>query len=479
MSYTTYKVGDIKPALEIKKLPDPPPLTISGILRWAGPSIILGTLSVGGFEAYHAGYMGARGFIGIFWLYWVSAIFQLFLNTEIARWTMATGETVLQGFMRLRPSSKFWGWFTSIFCWIQVAWPAWITGAAAGAAVLFGIGTWEQWSVVALALVWILFAASKYVYKTLEWIMYACFIIANVGITIFTALMTTPECVSDAIRGWLAVGTIPAGISIAAIGPFLLQPAGGFWNFWHTYWVRERGMGMGSYFGRVTGLAFKPEDIRKSGYMVDWKDSNEVRKFKQWIKLNWITLIIFFLILGGVWFTFVASIAGYTAAKVYGLTVPSGWRIAVILAEIFGKVWGPIAFSLFGIVIAASLFDSQFSIYDGVARMFTDTVYIEHPKTAGRRPYRFWYFIFLGALVIYGICCIPLGTPYFIWLIANWLGTLSQPYITLLLIYLNRKYLPEPIRPRWYHVVANVAWSIVLISYFIIWTIFEPPRLGI
>jgi hypothetical protein len=116
--------------------------------------------------------------------------------------------------------------------------------------------------------------------------MYACFIIANVGITIFTALMTTPECVSDAVRGWLAVGTIPAGISIAAIGPFILQPAGGFWNLRHTYWVRERGMGMGSYFGRVTGLAFKPEDIRRSGYMVDWKDPNEVRKFKQWMKLN-------------------------------------------------------------------------------------------------------------------------------------------------------------------------------------------------
>jgi len=474
----TYKIGDIKPALEIRKLPDPPPLTISGILKWAGPSIILGTLSVGGFEAYHAGYMGARGFIGIFWLYWVSAFFQLFLNTEIARWTMATGETVLQGYMRLRPS-KLWAWFASILCWIQVAWPAWITGAAAGAAVLFGIGTWEQWSVVALILVWILFAASKYVYKTLEWIMYACFIVANVGLTIFTILMTTPECVMDAVRGWLAVGTIPAGISIAAIGPFLLQPAGGFWNFWHTYWVREKGMGMGAYFGRVTGLAFRPEDIRRSGYIVDYQDPNEIRKFNQWMKLNWITLIVFFVILGGIWFTFIASLAGYTAAKVYGLEVPSGWRIAVIIAEIFGKVWGPLAFSLFGIVIAASLFDSQFSIYDGIARMWTDTIYTEHPKVAGRRPYRFWYFVMLGALVTYGICCIPLGTPYFIWLIANWLGTLTQPFITLLLIYMNRKYLPKPLRPKWYHVTANVAWSIVLISYFIIWTIFEPPRLGI
>ena len=91
-----WKAGDIKPPLEIKPLPEPPPLTLRGIVAWCGPAVILGTLSVGGFEAYHAGYMGAKLFAGIFWLYLVSSFFQLFLNNEIARWTMATGETILQ-----------------------------------------------------------------------------------------------------------------------------------------------------------------------------------------------------------------------------------------------------------------------------------------------------------------------------------------------------------------------------------------------
>jgi hypothetical protein len=197
------------------------------------------------------------------------------------------------------------------------------------------------------------------------------------------------------------------------------------------------------------------------------------------MKLNGITMVLFFIILGGVWFTFMASLAVYTARSVYGMELPSGWKIAVVISEIFGKVWGPIGFSLFGLVIIAALFDSQFSIYDGIARQFTDSFYVEHPKASEKRPYRFWYFIALTFLVAYGICAIPLGTPYFIWLIANWLGQAAQAYITILMLAINLKFLPKPIRPKWYHLLINIIWIIVLIGYFIIWTVMEPPRLGI
>ena len=79
--------------------------------------------------------------------------------------------------------------------------------------------------------------------------------VANVGLAFLTIFMTNWSAVKEVSWGWVAVGTIPAGITLTAIGPFLNQPAGGFWNFWHTYWVREKGMGMAKYFGHVTGLS--------------------------------------------------------------------------------------------------------------------------------------------------------------------------------------------------------------------------------
>jgi hypothetical protein len=340
---------------------------------------------------------------------------------------------------------------------------------------VFGFGTWQAWSVVALAAVFLCFAFSRYVYNTLEKLMLAAFIVANVGLAAFTVMMTTPAAAAETAKGWVSFGLIPAGITLGMIGPFLLQPAGGFWNFWHTYWVRERGMGMGQYFGRVTGLVERPEEIRRTGFIFDANDPRELEKFRGWLRLNNITLAVFFVILGGVFFTYFASLAGYSAKTIYNMDIPSGWRIAVVLSEIFGSAYGQIGFALFGIIIIFALFDSQFSIYDGIARMWADTLYLEHPDLAGQRPYRFWYFAVLAALILYGLVGIWLQTPYFIWLLANWLGTAAQAYITIMVLILNRRFLPEQIRPRRISLAVNAFWAALLLVYFVAWTIIDRP----
>ncbi|MDH7499453.1 MAG: Nramp family divalent metal transporter [candidate division NC10 bacterium] len=474
VSARTVKAGNIKPPWEVREIPEPPPISLKGLFQWAGPAVILGALAVGGFEAYHAGYMGAKMFLGIFWLYLVSSFCQFFLNQEIARYTIATGETVLQGFSRLGPA-KVWPWVSAIFCWFNVAWPAWITGAAAGAAVVFGFGTWQAWSVVALVMVFIVFAASKYVYSTLEVIMYASFLVANIGLALFTIKMSSSAAALEAAKGWLSFGYFPAGITLAMIGPFLVQPAGGFWNFWHTYWVREKGMGMGKYFGRVTGLGYKPEDISRTGYIFDAEDRGELAKFRKWLRLNNLTLIVFFIILGGILFTYFVSLAGYSAKTLYHMDVPSGWKIAVVMSEIFKSAFGKFGFIFFGVILIFALFDTQFSVYDGVSRMFSDAIFLEHPRTLGKRSYRFWYFIMLGILVIYGVIGTFLKTPYFIWLITNWVGAAGQAYVTFMVITLNRKLLPKEIRPKGFPLAVNLIWASVLLLYFLVWTFKDRP----
>ena len=227
--------------------------------------------------------------------------------------------------------------------------------------------------------------------------------------------------------------------------------------------------------GRVTGLAYKPEDIRKSGYIFDADNPVELAKFKKWLRLNNITLAVFFVILGGVFFTYFASLAGFSAKTIYKMDVPSGWKIAIVLAEIFKSAWGQAGFILFGVILIFALFDSQFAIYDGIARVWADAFFLEHPETFGKRSYRYWYFIMIAALVIYGLIGIWMKTPYIIWLIANWLGTAAQAYITFMVIYLNRKLLPEKIRPRGVSVVVNLIWGAILLVYFFIWTIKDRP----
>jgi hypothetical protein len=156
------------------------------------------------------------------------------------------------------------------------------------------------------------------------------------------------------------------------------------------------------------------------------------------------------------------------------MQVPGGIKIATVLAEIFRSAYGQFGFVLFIIILIFALFDSQFSVYDGIARMFADTVTVETHAT-DRRPYRFWYFMMMAILCAIGMITVWMRTPYILWVIINWAGVAVHACLTLGIIYLNAKLLPGPIKPKPWLVVANVVWSIILIVYFLAWTIYDNP----
>ena len=460
--------GKVKPAWELREIPEPPALGLRGLLAWAGPAVILGALSVGGFEAYNAGYAAAQRFAGIFWVYLVSSFFQLFMNREIGRYTMATGETVLQGFSRL-PPAKFWAPFSALFCLIQQGWPAWIGGAMSGLAFLVG-GQPEIYGMVGIGLVFILFAASKTVYNTLEMIEYAAFVVANFGLMFGAIAMASPQVVADVTLGWVSFGVIPAGITFSIVGPFFNQPAGGFWNFWQTYWIKEKGMGMAANMGHMTGLITQEEEMRRYGYMFNTKDPVQLKRFNGWMRLNMTNLIVFFVLLGGILFTYFAGMAGYSAAVIYHMEVPSGARIAIVLADIFKSAYGQIGFAAFCIILVFALFDSQFSVNDGIARMIGESVMLEFPERWRKIGYRAWYFGALGFITLVGMWAVWQATPYLIWVAVNWLGNFVHAWLTIMIVWLNLTILPKGIRTEWWAVILNVVWAIVVMAYFLAWT---------
>ncbi len=146
---------------------------------------------------------------------------------------------------------------------------------------------------------------------------------------------------------------------------------------------------MGKYAARVTGLGYKPEDLRRAGYIFDADNPLELAKFKRWLRVNNLTLAVFFIILGGVFFTFFVSLAGYSARSIYHMELPSGWKIAIVMAEIFKSAFGQLGYIFFGIILIFALFDTQFTVYDGIARMGADAFFLEHPESFGKKSCRF------------------------------------------------------------------------------------------
>ncbi len=109
------------PPLRYRDLPEAPVWT-----KLVGPSVILAGLALGSGEFIFWPYITYRSGFVFFWACMLGVITQYFINLEIERWTLATGESAITGFCRL---SKLWApvmLCLNILPWI---WPGWATGA--------------------------------------------------------------------------------------------------------------------------------------------------------------------------------------------------------------------------------------------------------------------------------------------------------------------------------------------------------------
>src|SRR5262245_26146208 len=118
-------------------LPTPPAPQGLGWLAVVGPGVIILGASIGSGEFVLGPAVFVKHGLTLLWVTVVAITFQTIFNTEVMRYTVATGEPVLTGFMRTRPSSTAWAWFYAVLFFLQVGWPAWAGAAAAAFFFLF------------------------------------------------------------------------------------------------------------------------------------------------------------------------------------------------------------------------------------------------------------------------------------------------------------------------------------------------------
>ena len=83
------------PAVEYRDLPEPLPFR-----KIIGASVIILATALGSGELILWPYITTQVGIGVLWLAVVGFTMQYFLNMEIERYTLATGETAVTGFTR-------------------------------------------------------------------------------------------------------------------------------------------------------------------------------------------------------------------------------------------------------------------------------------------------------------------------------------------------------------------------------------------
>src|SRR6186713_112257 len=106
------------PTREIRDLPAPP----RSYWRLVGPGIVAGGVALSSGEFIFWPLIASQVGLGLLWGALIGVVTQFFINMEVERYTLATGETALTGFNRF---GRHWGIVFALFVYLGNLWPGW------------------------------------------------------------------------------------------------------------------------------------------------------------------------------------------------------------------------------------------------------------------------------------------------------------------------------------------------------------------
>lgn len=452
-----------------------------------GPGAVLVGLSIGAGEIIIWPRVVAQHGAGMVWAAVIGVILQLWINFEIGRWTIATGETAYTGF------SRVWRGFGPLFILLNVlAWlaPGWAqaSGSAAKALLVgpdFAVGTiWGSrtlWTCLTFGVVWLLLFGPKMIYNTVEKSIELMVLTVTGGLIIVACVVGTAATWQELGAGIINVGYKAPDFPVKELFIALVfAGAGGTSNLFYCFYLRDKNIGMGALIPDMQNpLRGRTESIPSTGFAYEDTPENAA-KFKSWFRYLCGDQVLFFWFLNT--FTLLLFIFGALAVLHSKGIVPADntliWDESEILRGAFGQwgvAWGWIGQRLFLLVGVATLFSTQLAIVDGVSRSIADIIYTNF-ASARRRELSWWYAVIAMSWIVVGclitavteICEIKqLGVLFN----AAYMGGFAMAIYVPLTLYMNLKFLPKSARPGAAHIVMCVLASVLYIGFsvYCIW----------
>ena len=434
------------PAVEYTDLPEALPMK-----KVIGPSVLLLAGAIGSGEYVLWPYITSQVGLALVWLVVIGVGTQYFLNMEIERYTLATGETAVTGFTRLW---KPWGLLFIAMTVIPWMWPGWATGGTT--TLSFALGFSEDLipyiTIGVLALIGAVLTASPVVYRTVEKIQF--FMVALIVLFILYAIVALlgSDGYTALAKGFVEVDKIPDAIEAIPIatllGAIAFAGAGGAMNLVQSNWVRDKGLGMGAEAaqgrlavhrgrGRRTdhGLLLPPRRAEHAALERVVEASPTASSSATFFVIGGVTLLVFMTL------TFVTIGTGGDAEQFDFIKLQGE-----ALEADYGS-WLGTAFWLIGSVV---LFSTNLTVLDMVGRLTADVL-----KTGVLRENERWsesklYFITVWAMILFGSIILLSGVtqPIVLLVIASCLNGVVMFVYSMLLLKLNRGVLPREIGLR-------------------------------
>lgn len=448
-----------------------------GLLRALGPGIVWMALAQGAGELIFWPAMVAKYGLGLLFLLIPACLVQYPVMYEIGRYTLLTGESIWQGFIRLNRwlALVMWALMTVSFIWLG----AYVTAGELGR-IQFPSG-WSDparrlfWSYTMMGVFLAALLLSGVVYRLIERLMTLVVVVTMVGLiaacTQPTVAARIPEFLGGLVRPhWPADRFWDPGDATKLLTALTYAGLGGFWTLFYSYWLREKGAGMAGHMGRLTSpIAGRPQPIPQTGY-VPTDSAEGIGRWRKWRRFLWIDISV------GIWGNIVTTLMCCLLA--YALLfpdrrLPTDDNPVGAQAEFFASAWGPIGAILFIVVATAFLADTWMTTVDAVSRVHTDVVYAYLPR-AHRWPQRRWYWLFVLLAAGLSAITLPWATPTRLMLITAVIGFAGTVTFTACLLAWNHvilpRSLPPPYRPgrwAWIGIAFSLAVYLVLASAYI------------
>lgn len=417
--------SDVPAAKRTAALEAPAPPRQFRLVALLGPGLIVAATGIGSGDVVSATVGGATYGLTLLWAIALGAFFKFVLTEGIARWQLATGLTVLEGWTTYLPR-----WVRVYFGLYLTLWTVAVTAALTNATGLGienltgGLIT-RPWGAVLHSLLGCAFVLLGG-FQGFERVMKL--LVAVMGFSVLACAVLTFPPPADILRGVLP--RVPSGSNM-----YVLSLVGGIGGsitmLGYSYWMRE-------------------EKIAGAGSL-------------RYVRADLSVAYVFTALFGmGV------MLIAHQAFFVSGIPVSDAQAVSK-MAAMLGASLGPLGFYAYGVGFWAAVFASLLGVWQSVPYLFADFygALRNVPDEVRRRmtavtsaPYR-------TALAFITLAPLPfafVGRPLFIIVTYTIVGSLFIPFLAATLLYMNTRIVWTTPVPR-NHWTTNVLLVTILILF--------------
>lgn len=360
-----------------------------------GPGFVLAATGLGAGDLIAASVAGAQYGTAILWAAVLGAAMKFTLNEGLTRWQLATGTTLLEGWVRRLPKVISIYFFIYLLLWTFVVSGALIAAAGLAAHALYPGLSVATWGIIHSLLALCLVLIGRY--ALLEAIMKVF-----IGLMFLVVLVCAGLVMQDA--GEVVAGLLMPGIPDGAV-LYIFGVIGGVGGsvtlLCYGYWIREKG----------------------------WTQAGDLGKTRRDLAIAYVLTGLF-------------GIAIMIIAAGVGPEIMTGTDMALSVARHLESVVGPIGLWCFLVGFWSAVFSSMLGVWQGVPYIFADfveqyTQQSDAPSKVNTRSMAYRGYLFYIALP--PMLLLLAVKPVWLVIIYAVTGAFFMPLLAALLIYMNNR----------------------------------------